>query len=68
LGGGARAARTLPAPWRWLGQAGRLVPRFIGDPLYDLVQHNRLDWFGKGEACFVPTTETRRRFLIDALP
>ncbi|MDZ7628067.1 MAG: DCC1-like thiol-disulfide oxidoreductase family protein [Parvularculaceae bacterium] len=57
------AARTLPAPWKWLGQAGRLAPRFIGDALYDFVQRNRLAWFGARDACFAPTAKERRRFL-----
>lgn len=57
------AVRTLPAPWSWLGHLGRIVPRFVGDRLYDLVQRNRFDWFGTRSTCFVPDTSTRRRFL-----
>ena len=57
------AARLLPAPWRWLGEAGRLVPRVIGDRIYDLVQRNRIGWFGAREACFMPDARTRVRIL-----
>lgn len=57
------AARTLPAPWSWLGQAGRLVPAFIGDVLYDIVQRNRLKWFGRRSACFIPSAHEKERFL-----
>ncbi len=57
------AARILPAPWRWLGQAGRIVPGFVGDALYDLVQKNRLRWFGAREVCLVPDAAQRQRFL-----
>ncbi len=60
------AARLLPAPWRWLGQAGRIVPGFIGNALYDVVQKNRLLWFGAREACLVPDTMQRQRFLAPA--
>jgi predicted DCC family thiol-disulfide oxidoreductase YuxK len=57
------AARTLPAPWRWLGQAGRIVPSFIGDRLYDYVQRRRIGWFGRRDACFAPPATSQSRFL-----
>lgn len=57
------AAGTLPAPWRWLALALRIVPGVIGDKLYDLVQRNRIGWFGSREACLIPTEAERRRFL-----
>lgn len=62
------AARTLPAPWKWLGAAGRIVPRSIGDALYDVLQRNRFGWFGRRDACFLPAAEVRRRFLPSAVP
>ena len=48
--------------WRWL-QVFRVVPRGVRDWLYGLVARNRYRWFGKREACFVPTEEQRARFL-----
>ena len=48
------AARTMPAPWRWLGEAGRIVPGVIGDPVYDWVQRNRFGWFGRRDRCVAP--------------
>lgn len=57
------AARTMPAPWRWLGWMGRLVPGAIGDPIYDGVQRNRLRWFGSRAACFAPGAKLVARFL-----
>lgn len=57
------AARTLPAPWRWLGQIGRLVPGIIGDRIYDVVQRNRLSWFGKRQTCLLPDARTRARMI-----
>jgi predicted DCC family thiol-disulfide oxidoreductase YuxK len=62
--GALAAARTLPAPWRWLGTAGRLVPNLVGDPLYDWVQRNRLIWFGRRETCLVPSAPQRARFCL----
>ena len=58
------AARTLPAPWRWLGQIGRVVPGIIGDWIYDLVQRNRIGWFGKRETCLLPDARTKQRLLV----
>jgi len=60
------AARSMPAPWRWLGRLGRAVPDFAGDRLYDWVQRNRFDWFGKRASCFLPDAEQKRRFLVGA--
>lgn len=61
------AARTLPAPWRWLGQAGRFLPSFIGDRFYDLVQRRRIGWFGRRANCFVPSPANRNRFVTGAV-
>ena len=56
------AARTLPAPWRWLGSAGRIVPSLLGDPLYDFVQRHRLAWFGSRQTCHAPAANSTSRF------
>lgn len=60
------AARLMPAPWTWLGAAGRIVPDFIGDAIYDFVQRNRISWFGSRDVCFPPDDEKRHRFLMSA--
>jgi predicted DCC family thiol-disulfide oxidoreductase YuxK len=57
------AARSLPIPWRWLGMAGRMVPSALGDPCYDLVQRNRIRWFGGRTTCFAPMSRLKPRFL-----
>lgn len=59
------AARTMPAPWRWLGWAGRIVPNFVGDRIYDVVQRNRIRWFGARDVCLAPNETIARRFLAD---
>jgi predicted DCC family thiol-disulfide oxidoreductase YuxK len=56
------AARTMPAPWRWLGIAGRIVPNVLGDRIYDWVQRNRIGWFGARKTCFLPGRADARRF------
>lgn len=60
------AAGLMPAPWRWLGGLGRIIPDVIGDAVYDWVQRNRIGWFGARETCFTPDETMRRRFLMDA--
>ena len=57
------ASRTLPPPWRWLGRLGRVMPNFVGDPIYDWVQRNRLKWFGSRIECLMPDAAQRARFL-----
>jgi predicted DCC family thiol-disulfide oxidoreductase YuxK len=55
-------ARLLPAPWSWLA-AGRVLPRPLRDALYRIVASNRYAWFGRRDACLIPTPEVRNRFL-----
>jgi len=57
-----RVARYLRWPWRWV-RAGWIVPRPLRDALYDVVASHRYQWFGKQDACRVPTPALRARFL-----
>lgn len=41
----------------------KVVPRSIRDNIYSFVAKNRYKWFGKKEACRMPTPEERSRFL-----
>jgi predicted DCC family thiol-disulfide oxidoreductase YuxK len=40
-----------------------VVPRPVRDAVYDWVARNRYRWFGKKEACMVPTPELKNRFI-----
>jgi predicted DCC family thiol-disulfide oxidoreductase YuxK len=40
-----------------------LVPRFVRDPIYDLVARNRYKWFGQRQSCHAPTDAMRGRFI-----
>jgi len=40
-----------------------VVPRFLRDAVYDYVARNRYKWYGKKDACMVPTPELKSRFL-----
>ena len=57
-----RLAKRLPFPWP-LFTVFRIVPRPIRNALYRLVARNRYNWFGKKDACMVPTADLKARFL-----
>jgi predicted DCC family thiol-disulfide oxidoreductase YuxK len=57
-----RIARHLGGGWPLLA-AFRIVPRPIRDFVYDWVAANRYQWFGRQEACMLPTPELLGRFL-----
>ncbi len=49
-------------PWR-AGAALRIVPARLRDPLYRWVARNRYRWFGRRQACWLPSPEYSDRFL-----
>jgi predicted DCC family thiol-disulfide oxidoreductase YuxK len=57
-----RIARRLTGPWRLL-HVCLLIPHPIRDAVYDWVARNRYRWFGREEACRLPSPELRARFL-----
>ncbi len=57
-----RITRRLRFPWPLL-YAVVILPRRLRNALYDLIARNRYRWFGKRDACMVPTPELRARFL-----
>lgn len=57
-----RIAAGLTRPWRWL-RALAIIPRPLRDWLYDQIARRRYRWFGRRDACMVPTPELRQRFL-----
>lgn len=48
--------------WSWV-RVLRAVPRFLRDPIYDLVARNRYRIFGRSETCLVPVPELNRHFF-----
>ena len=52
----------LPWYWKWT-QLFWIIPAFLRDGVYNLIARNRYNWFGKKEACMVPTPELKTRFL-----
>ncbi len=57
-----RIARQLGGPTRLLA-AFVIVPRPIRDLVYRWIARNRYRWFGRTEACRVPTPALAARFL-----
>lgn len=57
-----RILRRLRGPWSWL-YAATVVPRPLRDAVYRFVAHHRYRWFGRQEACWLPTPELKARFL-----
>jgi predicted DCC family thiol-disulfide oxidoreductase YuxK len=40
-----------------------IVPNFIRNWVYDYVAKNRYKWYGKREACMIPTPELQAKFI-----
>lgn len=57
-------ARHLSGIWPVL-YGLRIFPRYLRNVVYDLVANNRYKWFGKKDACMIPTPEIRSRFIED---
>ncbi|WP_426432459.1 thiol-disulfide oxidoreductase DCC family protein [Winogradskyella sp. HB-48] len=41
-----------------------IIPTFIRNLVYDFVAKNRYKWFGKKDACMIPTPELKAKFLM----
>lgn len=62
--GALRIATYLDGLWPLLGLFV-CVPPAVRDLVYDWVARHRYRWFGKFDACRMPTPELRQRFLDD---
>ncbi|HSK13753.1 MAG TPA: thiol-disulfide oxidoreductase DCC family protein [Phnomibacter sp.] len=60
--GALRVARYLSGLWPLL-YVFIIVPRFLRDPVYDLIGRNRYRWFGKKTSCWLPTPDLKARFI-----
>lgn len=54
--------RSLGGGWRIL-EPIFLLPKGFRDSIYQIIAKNRYAWFGKREACRIPTPEERDRFI-----
>jgi predicted DCC family thiol-disulfide oxidoreductase YuxK len=60
--GALMVVRHLSGAWGLLYSL-ILVPRFLRNAVYDFVAGNRYKWFGKKEACWVPSPALKAKFL-----
>ena len=59
---GALTVLSLLPGWGWV-RVLRMLPRWLRDPVYDLVAKNRYRIFGRSEACLVPDAPMRSRVI-----
>ncbi len=60
--GALRVAKKLNGLWPLL-YGFIIIPKFIRDSIYNWVAENRYKWFGKKDACMIPTPELKTKFL-----
>ena len=57
-----RVFRKLGGIWTFM-YAFMLFPGFIRDAVYNWVARNRYKWYGKRDACMIPTADLKNKFL-----
>src|ERR1700712_2911015 len=57
-----RMLKYLGGGWSLL-YAFIIVPKFIRDAVYNWIAKNRYKWFGKKDACWIPTPALKAKFL-----
>ncbi len=57
-----RIARKLAFPYNLL-YGFIVIPPFIRNMVYDVIARNRYKWFGKKEACWLPSPALKAKFL-----
>ncbi|MDE3248601.1 MAG: thiol-disulfide oxidoreductase DCC family protein [Bacteroidota bacterium] len=57
-----RVSAHLAGAWKLL-YAFLIVPPFIRNAVYRWIARNRYQWFGKRDACMIPSPELSQRFL-----
>ncbi|WP_405224337.1 thiol-disulfide oxidoreductase DCC family protein [Dokdonia sp. Asnod1-B02] len=57
-----RIAKQLSGGWPLL-TVFLILPRFLRNAVYDFIARNRYKWFGKKDACMIPTPELKSKFL-----
>lgn len=57
-----RIAARLDGPWRWL-RFLKIVPSVLRNAVYRFIAKHRYQWFGRNEACMLPTPELQQRFI-----
>lgn len=60
--GALRIAKKLNGLWPLL-YGFIIIPKLLRDGIYNWVGRNRYKWFGKKDACMIPTPELKTKFL-----
>jgi predicted DCC family thiol-disulfide oxidoreductase YuxK len=55
-------ARHLRSLWP-LFYAFKILPRFMRDGMYNWIAQNRYRWFGRKDACWLPSPHLKSRFI-----
>jgi len=55
-------ARGLSGLWPIL-YIFMIIPKFLRDLAYDFIAKNRYKWFGKKDACMIPSPELKAKFI-----
>lgn len=61
--GALQAGQLLGGWYAPVAAVGRWFPGFVRDGIYGFIARNRYRWFGRSEACWLPTPEWRARFV-----
>lgn len=57
-----RVCRNLKGLWKILS-IFLIIPRFLRDPIYNIIAKNRTRWFGTSNSCLMPSSGLEGRFL-----
>lgn len=57
-----RILARLGSPWSWIAVL-RIIPRRVRDACYRFIAKHRYQWFGRTEACQIPSANERSRFI-----
>lgn len=57
-----KIAQSFGGVWQLTGVL-EWIPEKIRNWVYDFIAKNRYKWYGKKEACMIPTTELKAKFL-----
>ena len=60
--GALLVAKQLSGAWPTLS-VFMIIPSFIRGSLYNIIARNRYKWFGKKEACWLPSPALKSKFL-----
>ncbi len=61
--GALKALEALGGGWALLARIARIAPRPLRDRIYGFIAARRIAWFGKADACALPSEAVRERLI-----